>query len=166
MTMHFIDLNQLAVYEAGAYIVSLLAYPGKSTRDDERRSGTHRSLCACLLRARAETDANWATQPQSVKPVYTSQTERECNRGLRTLPRRLHDRMIAARMASPFLREAETGEVPELPPGVKRLSINAMSELFSRTRVIAIRRTWRPGSGGQVGLLFIWRPRFTTICIV
>jgi len=149
MTVHFIDLNQLTVYEAGAYIVSLLAYPGKSKRDDEQRSGTHRSLCACLLRARAETDANWATQPQSVKPVYTSQTERECNRGLRTLPRRLHDRMIAARMASPFLREAETGEVPELPPGVKRLSINAMSEVvledagYSDPENVET-RIWRP----------------------
>ena len=166
MTVHFIDLNQLTVYEAGAFIVSLLAYPGGSTRDDERRRGAYTSLCACVLRAQAETDSNWATRPQSIKPVYMSQTERAQNQGLGTLPRRLRDRMIAARMASAFLREVETGEVPELPPGVKRLSINAMSELFSRTRVIAIRRTWRPGSGGQVGLLSIWRPRFTTICIV
>jgi len=37
--------------------------------------------------------------------------------------------MIAAHMAHRFLKEAETGEVPKLPARVKRLSINAMSEL-------------------------------------
>ncbi len=48
---------------------------------------------------------------------------------LRQLKRRLRDRMIAAHMAHRFLKEAETGEVPKLPARVKRLSINAMSEL-------------------------------------
>ena len=149
MTVHFIDLNQLTVYEAGAFIVSLLAYPGESTRDDERRRGAYTSLCACVLRAQAETDSNWATRPQSIKPVYMSQTERAQNQGLGTLPRRLRDRMIAARMAYPFLRDVETGEVPELPPGVKRLSINAMSQLvledagYSDPENVET-RIWRP----------------------
>jgi len=149
MTVHFIDLNQLTVYEAGAFIVSLLAYPGESTRDDERRRGAYTSLCACVLRAQAETDSNWATRPQSIKPVYMSQTERAQNQGLGTLRRRLRDRMIAARMAYPFLRDVETGEVPELPPGVKRLSINAMSQLvledagYSDPENVET-RIWRP----------------------
>jgi hypothetical protein len=149
VTVYHIDFNKLEVYEAGAFMVSQLAYPGDSRQDDKRRCGVYTSLCACVLRARAETDPNWATRPQLVKAIYTSQTERDRNQGLRTLRHRLHDRMIAARMAYPFLIEAETGEIPKLPKGVKRLSINAMSELvledagYSDPENVET-RIWRP----------------------
>jgi hypothetical protein len=149
MSIHFIDLKRLEVYEAGALIVSLLAYPGESEQDDQRRCGAFTSLCACALRVRGETDPDWATRRQLVKPLYTFQTEHDCNRGLRTLPLRLHERMVAARMASPFLIEAQTGEVPKLPSSVKRLSINAMSELvlddagYSDPENVET-RIWRP----------------------
>jgi hypothetical protein len=103
MTTRFIDLNRLEVYEAGAFLISLLAYPEESEEDDQRRSGAFTSLCACALRVRAETDPDWATRSQFVKPVYTFQTERDCYRGLRKLPHRLRWRMVAARMAYPFL---------------------------------------------------------------
>jgi hypothetical protein len=36
--------------------------------------------------------------------------------------------MVAARMVMPFLQEAQTGRTPDLPPGVKHLSINQMAE--------------------------------------
>jgi hypothetical protein len=149
VTVYHIDFNKLEVYEVGAFMVSQLAYPGESRQDDKRRCEVYTSLCASVLRARAETDPNWVTRPQLVKPVYTSQTERDRHQGLRTLPRRLRDRMIAARMAYPFLIEAETGEVPKLPENVNRLSINAMSELvledagFSDPENVET-RIWRP----------------------
>jgi hypothetical protein len=82
-----------------------------------------------MLRATYEAAADWAVSPQSVKPIYSFQTQRDCKRNLQTLPRRLRDRMVAARMAYPFLKEAETGETPELPAGIKRLSLNQMAEL-------------------------------------
>jgi hypothetical protein len=129
MTVRFIDFNRLEVYEAGALLVTLLAYPGESKHDDERRSQVHASLCACTLRALCDTDPDWSTSPQLAKPIYLRQSERDCNRGLRQLKRRLRDRMVAARMAYPFLKEAESGKAPELPTGIKRFSINAMSEL-------------------------------------
>ena len=149
MTVHYFDFNHLEVYEAGALLVSLLAYPGEGREDDERRCGVYTSLCACVLRARAEADPDWATEPQLVKPIYAAQSKSDCDKGLRELKRRLRDRMIAARMAYPFLKEAETGEVPELPPSVKRLSINAMSELvledagYSEPENVET-RIWRP----------------------
>jgi hypothetical protein len=129
MTVRFIDFNRLEVYEAGALLVTLLAYPGERKHDDERRSQVHASLCACTLRALCDTDPDWSTSPQLAKPIYLRQSERDCNRGLRQLKRRLRDRMVAARMAYPFLKEAESGKAPELPTGIKRFSINAMSEL-------------------------------------
>jgi hypothetical protein len=135
MTPYSIDLNRLEVYEAGALIVSLLAYPGESEEDDQRRCGAFTSLCACALRRRPETEPDWATQSQLVKPVYTLQTERDCNRGLRTLRLRLHERMVAARMAYPFLIEAQTGEPPRLPAGrSKHLRVNPDELLRLRLR--------------------------------
>jgi hypothetical protein len=94
VTVHSVDLNHLELYEAGAFLVSLLAYPGESKEDDERREAAYHSLCAWVLRVRAEIDPDWATRPQLIKPVYTSQTESDCNRGFRTLRRRLHERMV------------------------------------------------------------------------
>jgi hypothetical protein len=126
-----------------------LAYPGESEQDYQRRCGAFMSLCAWVLRVRAEIDPDWATRSQLVKPVYTLQTESDCNRGFRTLPLRLHERMVAARMAYPFLMEAQTGEVSKLPGGLKRLSINAMSELvledagYSDPENVET-RIWRP----------------------
>jgi hypothetical protein len=129
MALHSIDFKRLEVYEAGALLVTLLAYPGKSDHEEKRRSHVHTSLCACALRAIYEMDPDRAVSPQLIKPIYAFQTERNCSLGLRTLRRRLRHRMIAARMAYPFLKKAESGEVPKLPARIRRLSINAMAEL-------------------------------------
>ena len=129
MALYSIDFKHLEVYEAGALLVTLLAYPGESDHEEERRSRVHTSLCACALRAIYEVDPDRAVSPQLIKPIYAFQTERNCSLGLRTLPRRLRHRMIAARMAYPFLKEAESGEAPRLPAPLRRLSLNAMAEL-------------------------------------
>jgi hypothetical protein len=129
MAIRSIDFKRLEVYEAGALLVTLLAYPGESEHEEERRSRVHTSLCACALRAIYEVDPDRAVSPQLIKPIYAFQTERNCSLGLRTLPRRLRHRMIAARMAYPFLKEAESGEAPKLPAPLRRLSLNAMAEL-------------------------------------
>lgn len=126
MSIHWINFDRLAVYEAGALLLTWLAYVDET---EELRSRVHASLCACALRAMGESDTEWATSPQIIKPIYLLQRTGEINRSLRQLKRRLRDRMIAARMAYPFLQEANSGEVPKLPAAVKRLSINAVSEL-------------------------------------
>jgi hypothetical protein len=67
--------------------------------------------------------------PQPIKPVYALRSQCDIDRDLRTLQRRLRDRMIAARMAIGFLKEAVTGEVPKLPANIKRMSVNQMARL-------------------------------------
>src|SRR5438477_2530166 len=104
MTVHLIDFNQVQIYEAGAVLITLLAYPGATRSDEERRSQLHASLCAYMLRASYEVDPDLATLPQIIKPIYPLQTERDCRKSLRSLPRLLRDRMVAARMAYPFLK--------------------------------------------------------------
>ena len=88
---------------------------------------TSRVLCANMLRASYEVDPDLATLPQIIKPIYALQTEGDCRKSLRSLPRLLRDRMVAARMAYPFLKEAESGKTPALPAGLKRFSLNQMA---------------------------------------
>ena len=131
MSLHQIDFNRLQVYEAGALLLTLLAYPDAS---DETQGNIHLSLCTHALRVRSEIDPDWALLAQPIKPIYALRSQRECNRDLRTLERRMRDRMVAGRMGIAFLREALPGQVLGLPAGVKRLSINQLAELVLDTR--------------------------------
>jgi hypothetical protein len=142
------DFRRLEVYEIGARLVTLLAFPGE--RESEKvRSRVHASLCAYALRAKYETDREWLVAPQSIKPIYALRPQFDIDRDLRTLQRRLRDRMIAARMAIAFLKEAVTGEVPKLPAGIKRISVKQMALLvledagFTDPENVET-RIWRP----------------------
>lgn len=142
-----LDFEKLEVYEAGAILVAVLAYPG--SHEDEKREPLHRALCALALRARIETDPDWGNSPQLIKPAYAFCPEREVSKNLQTLKRRLRDRMTAGRMAVAFLQEAVTGTVPKLPKGLKRLSVNQMAELVledvGQTEPENVEtRIWRP----------------------
>src|ERR1700738_2313723 len=126
MSVRLIDFNRLAVYEAGALLVTLLAFPDAS---DETQDNVHASLCNYALKVRSAIEPDWTLVPQPIKPFYAFRSERDCNRDLRTLVRRWRDRMVAGRMGTAFLKEALPGQVLELPPTVKRLSINQLAEL-------------------------------------
>jgi hypothetical protein len=146
MSVRLIDFNRLAVYEAGALLVTLLAFPDAS---DETQGAVHASLCNYALRIRSAVEPDWTILPQPIKPFYAFRSERDCNRDLRTLVRRWRDRMVAGRMGIAFLKEALPGQVLELPPTVKRLSINQLAELvLDDTRFTdphnVETRIWRP----------------------
>jgi hypothetical protein len=83
MSVHVIDLNRLAVYEAGAALLSILAYPGDR---EGTRAGVHTSVCHHALRVLCEIEPDWALFPQRMKPIYALRTSREVNRDLRTPP--------------------------------------------------------------------------------
>jgi hypothetical protein len=84
--------------------------------------------------------------PQPIKPVYAFRLEQDIERDLKTLERRMRDRIIAGRMGIGFLKESVTGQVPE---GLKRLSINELAELvlddagYSEPENVEA-RIWRP----------------------
>jgi hypothetical protein len=119
----WIDFRRLEVYEAGAMLVTLLAYPVES---DEIRSRVHASLCTHALRVKCLIEPDWATSAQSIKPLYALRGQPDINRDLLTIERRLRDRAAAGRMAIAFLKEAVTGEIPA---AIKRLSLNQLAEL-------------------------------------
>src|SRR5258708_855628 len=97
-----LDFNKTEVYEAGAILVSVLAYPQEG--HSGRRVEAHRALCAIALRERAAEDEAWAESPQPIKPLYIL-SDREIDAGLKTLKRRLRDRMVAGRMAMVYLKD-------------------------------------------------------------
>jgi hypothetical protein len=148
MDLGDVDFRRLEVYEVGAWLLTWLAFPGER-ESEEVRSRVHASLCAYALRAKYETDADWLVSPQSIKPIYALRPQFDIDRDLKTLQRRLRDRMIAARMAIGFLKEAITGEVPKLPAGIKRMSVNQMARLvlddagFTDPENVET-RIWRP----------------------
>jgi hypothetical protein len=125
---HTYDFSKIEVFEAGAALLALLAYPEGGS--DNKRSNLHTSLCALAIRAIYPLDSESAHRPQPIKPIYAFRTQREIDRDLRTLRRRHRDRMIAGRMAVAFLQEAY-GVEPKLPAAAGRLSINALSTLVA-----------------------------------
>ena len=146
MSVRLIDFKRLAVYEAGALLVTLLAFPDAS---DETQGNVQASLCNYALKVRSAIEPDWTILPQPIKPFYAFRSERDCNRDLRTLVRRWRDRMVAGRMGIAFLKEALPGQVLELPATVKRLSINQLAELvpddtrFTDSHNVET-RIWRP----------------------
>ena len=159
MSMRLIDFNLLEVYEAGALLVTLLAFPDASV---ETQGNVYASLCNYALKVRSAIEPDW-TLPQPIKPFYAFRSERDCNRDLRTLVRRWRDRMVAGRMGIAFLKEALPGQVLELPATVKRLSINQLAELVLEILSSPTLTTSKPAFGGRASQSSIWRPPFKSI---
>ena len=61
----------------------------------------------------------------------------------------MRDRMVAARMAVPFLQEVELGKRPKLPKSIKRQSLNEMAAFVAGKPDRASRRMSKAGSGGR-----------------
>lgn len=136
-------------YEAGAVLLSVLAWP-EMIGDDRAMGQRHAALCQMYLAARSDADPGWANRPQLIKPLYFTQPERRVRRFDRELHGRLDDRMVAARVAIPFLRVA-AGQEANLPGHVKRLSLEQVTELVLPDRLTRERdpknfqtRVWRP----------------------
>ena len=64
-----------------------------------------------------------------MKPIHAFRKEKLIGKDLVKLQRRLQGRMAAARMAMAYLKEVATGKPPKLPHGIKRLSLNQLSEM-------------------------------------
>ena len=143
MNQFLIDLDNVEIYEAGASLITLLAYPGEK---EEIWARVHASLCSYALRTKAASEPDRQAVPQLIKPIHAFRSEEDISRDLRTLDRRMRDRIIAGRMGIGFLKEVVTRQVPK---GLKRLSINELAELvledagYSEPENVET-RIWRP----------------------
>jgi hypothetical protein len=120
-----VDFEGSQPFEISALVLANLARPGEA--EAKARDELYQSLLSWLIRDRCGRDPEWCEKPQRIIPVYMCRSERLIERDMRTFWRCLRDRLIAAYMVVAFLKEAESGVVPKLPNGMKRLSINEIA---------------------------------------
>lgn len=140
-----LDFSSSEIYECGATLLAVLAYPGVSTR--AQRLSLQMSLCADYLRQlhAGETDASIILP---LKPAYAFRNTQDVRKDIKTLERRLRDRAVAARMFRGFWQEAAGAEI-RLPAGMTKLSLNQVAELVAKDAQQASSenietRMWRP----------------------
>ena len=124
-TTYLINLSAPQPYESQALIVATLARP--SANEVGEREKLYLSLCSWLIRERAARDPVWADELQPMTPRHACRREDDIKRDMKTLDRRLRDRITAGYIAVGFLKEAESGLKPTLPNGVNRLNIEQMA---------------------------------------
>lgn len=134
-------------YDASALVLSCLAWPG--AREQAARDNAYLSLCAFLIRDRAARDEAWGSTPQAIVPNLACRAEDIIHRDLRTIDRRMRDRVIAGHIGAGFLMEVESGTRPALPEGARRLSVNEMSATMADQLGLSegynvSTRAWRP----------------------
>ena len=122
-----LDPADMDDFEIGAWLMAILAFPGADEVD--LRQAAAEALCAGCVRATIAADPDTAEHCRETYPLYTSITQGEENRRLRTLKKRLRKRMVAARMSLGFIEEGITGEPARLPEGMTGLNLDALSRL-------------------------------------
>jgi len=141
-----VDLGTQATYEAGALLLTLLAFP-KETADDRALAELHAALCTAALIERSRTDVEWSLARQAIKPVHFSVARDVVKKRMRTFERALRDRMIAGRVANAIIFDA-AGLNPTLPKGcegfaIKQLIKMALDDLGQADAENAEHRVWR-----------------------
>lgn len=114
-------------YEGAATLLSVLAWP-EEVLETARMANHHTRVCQLLLTAQAAVDSEWADMRHLIKPKHFLCSPQSLATAERNLRRRLQVRSAAARMVIPFLREL-LDVPPGLPKSVRRLSLNAVSDL-------------------------------------
>jgi hypothetical protein len=120
-----ISFQNNEVYECGAMLLAALAHP-VDDKDDNRRANIHASLCWHAIEFQyLSNQDDW--RPKPVKLPYAFRDAKIAERETKFAARRLGERLVAGRMAIPFLQRSELGQAPTLPKAIKRLSLNEMA---------------------------------------
>jgi len=119
------NLKYDEVYERGAVLLTALACPQES--DAARSLQLYLSLCGKALWLKHLRDPDDWT-PITVKPQYVFRDYKSIDRDVGFVVKRVRERMVAGRMAIPFLQQAQLGRLPSLPKEIQRLSLNQVVE--------------------------------------
>jgi len=142
-----IDLTAMPLWEAGAVVISHVAFPlpARAAQRDRYFDG----LCGKHIRTHADGDGGWARAPQWIKPAHALLTPQQLKSATKTGDARMSERLLAGAMALPLMCEEIFGEPAELRAGVKRLSVASIAEHFKPVSAESdaenlLKRTWRP----------------------
>lgn len=122
-----IDLGRTAHWEAGALVLSWLAYPNGS--DVALRDRYRLALCKTCLQYPALILGS-GIDPAAIDPSYAALPMAKARAWSKAGSKKLRDREIAARMALPFLMQPKFGEAPTLPPGQRKLKVEEMAKIY------------------------------------
>jgi hypothetical protein len=110
-----ISFQNNEVYECGASLVAILACP--DDKDDTRRGNILASLCRHAIEYQYLSNPDdWSPKPVKLQYVFRDTKTAKCE--TKFAARRLGERLVAARMAFPFLQKAELGQAPDLPKAI------------------------------------------------
>jgi hypothetical protein len=138
-------LDHHELYESGAMLLTALTYPYELESEESFRFFL--AMCSRALWLKfAENTADWS--PITVKPQYVFLNTAEVDKAFELAEKRLQQRLVAGRMALPFFIRTIDGHL-ELPPEIKRLSLNQMAEFVQDEAGQADasnveQRIWRP----------------------
>ena len=120
-----IDLRTIPVYEAGAKLFAVLAYPDDETRYEQYFV----ALCRARLLQKTDSDPDWALRQQSIRPAFFAQGEVFFRRTLHAGGKLFRHRMVSTRQVMPHLKAIELNKEPllltvgELSPTVNNMAI-------------------------------------------
>ena len=114
-------------FEIGAFLSAAMAFPLEA--EDEMRMKAADALCAQNVRVTYEAYPETASELKATYPRYAEIDIKEERRRLRTLKKRLDNRMIASRMSLGFFEEGLTKRPARLPPCMRRHSLNELTNL-------------------------------------
>lgn len=145
--VYVLDPSQQQVYEIGAQLLILLAFPAE-TSDPTLFAELYTSLCTEALIERSRTDPEWANQHQWIKPVHFCVPPAAVKANLRTMRTRVRHRLIAGHMANAIVFEA-AGFNPTLPGGCESFAVGQLIKMALRDTgqfeaKNAVQRIWRP----------------------
>jgi hypothetical protein len=119
-----IDLCTIPVYEAGAKMFAVLAYPDDETRYEQYFI----ALCRAWLQQKL-SDSAWAWSQQPIRPAFFAQGDAFFLKTLHAGGKKILDRMVSTRQVMPHLKAIELNKEPllltvgELSPTVNNMAI-------------------------------------------
>jgi hypothetical protein len=131
------------IYERGAALLVTLAYPDPV--DAEKNFQLYLSLCGNALWLKHIDNPDDRT-PITVKSQYVFRDRKIIERDVRTIEKRVAERMVAARMAIAFLKRAN-GETDPCPRASNASPLMRWPSLFWMTRDKLRRPTSNAGTG-------------------
>jgi hypothetical protein len=139
-----LNLKRSEVYEEGAKLITVLAYPDP-TEPKSILSNMQTALCAHAIRSLAEEDANWKNTPQRIKPLHALLPADDVTKALDRLETPLKARTAAGKMAIAYVRDASKA-LGVLPEGVPKLTRTALAEKFGNESDPdnVVKRSFRP----------------------
>jgi hypothetical protein len=121
-----INLSTASTYEAGAVFLATIAHPGAG--EQRIRERFFAVLCREMIKQRAAEDEEWASAPQSFRPVYSTIGDETAADAIKAGFTQLDRRFVAAeRLFMPFAKQHVVGR--PIRVGGFAVNVNNMANL-------------------------------------